>query len=46
MIQTAPSPADCTADYGSQQDSLGNLVGAACATNAQPNSAQDPYPDR
>jgi hypothetical protein len=38
-----PVPADCTADYGVQEDSLGNVVGAACATNAQPNSAQNPY---
>ena len=38
-----PVPGDRTADYGSQQDSLGNVVGAACATNAEPNSAQDPY---
>ena len=37
------TPADCTADYGVQEDSLGNVVGAACATNAVPNSANNPY---
>ena len=42
-IPTAATPADCTADYGVQEDSLGNVIGAACATNAVPNSANNPY---
>ena len=37
------APADCTADYGVQEDSLGKVLGAACATNPVPNSANNPY---
>jgi hypothetical protein len=40
---TGTAPADCTADYGVQEDSLGNVLGAACATNPVPNSAFNPY---
>ncbi len=38
-----PVPANCTADYGVQEDSLGTVLGAACATNPVPNSANNPY---
>jgi hypothetical protein len=36
-------PANCVVDYGAQQDSLGNTVGAACGQN--PDTAGFPTPD-
>jgi hypothetical protein len=36
-------PANCVDDYGVQQDSLGNVVGAACGQN--PDTAGLPVPD-
>jgi hypothetical protein len=38
-----PPPANCVFDYGPQQDSLGNTVGAACGQN--PDVAGLPTPD-
>jgi len=36
-------PADCVDDYGTQEDSLGNVIGAACGQN--PDTAGIPTPD-